>query len=727
MGRMGILSASGTCRPFGAGADETVVGEGAAVVVLRPLAEALRRGNRVYGVIKGTGASVGAGTVGFTAPNPEAQAVAIRRSLREARVDPRTISFIEAHGTGTSLGDPIEVRGLTLAYLDKDLWSPQVNGTQRCKLGALKPNIGHLEAGAGVVGLVKVLLQLERGMLVPTLGYAGPNPQIPFDQTPFEVQTTLEPWNRPVLEVDGAPVTVPRRAGISSFGVGGIQRACPSRGGTGTVPMPAVPERPAELVVLSARSATALDAQARQLEEHLKRHPDLGLRDVAFSLATTRSAMDHRMAIAVARARRCWTCCLRRRRDRPLRGACGAGRIPTASWPSCLPGRARRWPAWAACCTARGRRSARRSTAPSPFSTASSNNRCALIWAEPSSAEAARLDETGYTQPALFALEYALAALWRSWGVEPELVAGHSIGELVAACVARVFSLEDAVRLVAARGRLMQALPLGGAMVSIAASPTAVAAAVAPHATQVSIAAINGPEQVVISGAEGPVQAIAAAFVARGVRTRPLRVSHAFHSPLIEPMLEKFLRVAESVTYQPPTVALVSNLSGTLCGSEVTTPGYWVRHVREAVRFANGVKALHEAGATTFVEVGPRPALLSQVSACLPDAAPTLIAALRAGPDEPLSALLALGAYWANARHVSWPGVFPEGGRRVALPTYPFQRNGIGSRHRLWLQPGPERSRTIRSSGLVCRRPHVARCSRRFGDSKTTPGCGTTV
>jgi epothilone polyketide synthase D len=303
-----------------------------------------------------------------------------------------------------------------------------------------------------------------------------------------------------------------------------------------------------------------------------------------------------------------------------------------------------------------------------------------VMWAEPGTAEAALLDQTAFTQPGLFTLEYALAALWRSWGVEPELVAGHSIGELVAACVASVFSLEDAVRLVAARGRLMQALPAGGAMVSIAAPEAEVTDAVAAHAGSVSIAVINGPDQVVIAGAEASVQVIAAAFAARGVRVRPLRVSHAFHSPLMQPMLEAFAQVAESVSYQRPTMALVSNLSGQLVTDEVTQPGYWVRHVREAVRFADGVKGLHEAGAGTFIEVGPKATLLGLVPACLPDAQPTLIASLRAGRDEAASVLEALGELWSIGGSVTWSGVFPAAGRRVALPSYPWQRQ------RYWIE-----------------------------------------
>ncbi|KYG01629.1 hypothetical protein BE21_56400, partial [Sorangium cellulosum] len=319
-----------------------------------------------------------------------------------------------------------------------------------------------------------------------------------------------------------------------------------------------------------------------------------------------------------------------------------------------------------------------------------------VMWAAPGLAQAARLDQTAYAQPALFALEVALTALWRSWGVEPQLLLGHSIGELVAACVAGVFSLEDAVRLVAARGRLMQALPAGGAMVAIAASEAEVAAAVAAHAATVSIAAVNGPYAVVISGAEAPVLALGAAFAARGIRTKRLAVSHAFHSPLMEPMLEDFQRVAATVAYSAPDRPVVSNVTGDVAGPEIATPEYWVRHVRSAVRFCDGAKALHTAGASTLVEVGPKPVLLGLVPACLGGADAILVPSLRADRPECEVVLAALGSLYAGGGALDWKGVFPEGARRVALPTYPWQRE----RH--WMAPLP---RSSAPAGIVGRWP----------------------
>jgi acyl transferase domain-containing protein len=350
-----------------------------------------------------------------------------------------------------------------------------------------------------------------------------------------------------------------------------------------------------------------------------------------------------------------------------------------------------------------------------------------VMWAEAGTLLAAKVDETGYTQPALFALEVALAALWRSWGVEPELLAGHSIGELAAAYVGGVFSLGDAARLVSARGRLMQALPVGGAMVAIGASEREVASEVEAHSAEVSIAAVNGPESVVISGAEAAVLTIAERMGARGVRTKRLVVSHAFHSPLMAPMLGEFRQVAESIQYGRPRVAMVSNVSGRLCGAEIGTAEYWVRHVREAVRFGDGVRALHEAGARRFLEVGPKATLLGLVPSCLPsDKAEegVLLASLRAERSEVEAVLEALGGYWVHGGAVDWQGVFPAGGRRVELPTYAWQRV------RFWVDaPGPqgelERRRGTRCSECVCRRRVPMRCTSRCCRGRSSRGSAT--
>jgi acyl transferase domain-containing protein/esterase/lipase len=678
--RLRAMSPTGRCHAFAAQADGYVRSEGCGVVVLKRLSDAQRDGDAVLALIRGSAINQDGRSQGMTAPNGPSQQAVIRRALDQAGVLPAEVGYVECHGTGTPLGDPIEVQALGAALAVGRAADRPV------MIGSVKSNFGHTEGAAGVAGLIKAVLVLDHGRIPKNLHFSAPNPYIPWAELPVKVAAEAVDWPR-----SGAP----RRAGVSSFGFSGTNAHVVLEEAPAAEAKPAAPERSAELVVLSAKSAPALQARAGQLSAHLSAHPLQGLCDIAFSLATTRSPMEHRLAVSATSRE-----ALREALDAAAHGQAAPGVVRgTASSRGKVAflftgqgaqvlgmGRAlcAAWPAF--------REAFERCVA--VFDRELSRSLREVMWAEPESAEAALLDQTGYTQPALFAVEYALCALWRSWGVQPEVVAGHSIGELVAACVAEVFSLEDAVRLVAARGRLMQELPAGGAMVSIAATEAEVAAAVASHAASVSIAAVNGPEQVVIAGAEGPVQAIAAGFAARGVRTKPLRVSHAFHSPLMAPMLEEFRHVAESVTYHRPSMALISNLTGRPVTDEVSGPGYWVRHVREAVRFADGVKALREAGANTFIEVGPKSTLLGLVSACLPDAEPALVASLRAGRDEAASALEALGGFWASGGVVDWTSLFPAGGRRVPLPTYPWQRE------RYWVDSNGVSGRSARRADL---------------------------
>ncbi|MCA9712331.1 MAG: type I polyketide synthase, partial [Myxococcales bacterium] len=522
----------------------------------------------------------------------------LREALAQAGVAPAEVDFAECHGTGTALGDPIEVQALGAVYgKDRPADRPLV-------LGAAKANLGHLEPAAGMAGLLKVMLALGHEQIPAQPNLGALNPHVPWEALPVAVLREPMPWPRGPR---------PRRAVVSAFGLSGTNAHVVLEEAPRAALEPAAPERSVELVVLSAKSAAALDAQAERLWDHLETHAEQSLGDVAFSLATTRSPMEHRLAVAAPSRE-----ALRATLDAVARGETppSAVRGAVRSRPGKLaflftgqgaqvPGMGRglydAWPAF--------REAFDRCVA--LFDQELDRPLREVMWAQPGSAEAALLDQTAYTQPALFAVEYALFALWRAWGVMPHLVAGHSIGELVAACVAGVFSLEDAARLVAARGRLMQALPAGGAMVSIAAPEAEIAAAVAPHAASVSIAAVNGPEQVVIAGAKEAVEAIASAFASRGVRTKALTVSHAFHSPLMDPILDAFEIAAGKVQLSPPRLPMISCLTGAVASDEPASPRYWRRQLRGEVRFADGIQALDRLGCSIYVEVGPNPALLA--------------------------------------------------------------------------------------------------------------------
>lgn len=677
LGRLGILSARGQCEPFGADADGTVLGEGAGVVVLRPLDEALRRGDRIYGVIKGTGLSTGSGTVGFTAPNPQAQAQAIRRALETARVDPRTISYIEAHGTGTALGDPIEVRGLTLGYDSPDLQDPALSLTPRATIGSIKPNIGHLEAGAGILGLIKVLLQLQRGQLLPSLTSPEPNAQIPFEHGPFDVQRVLGDWARPALEAPGARAQVPRRAGLSSFGVGGANAHVIVEEAPLTAPRRHLVDRPKHVLALSARSGASLRQQAAAVRAVMDRADAVAVQDLCFSVNSGRKHFAHRLAVSAADAD-------------DLRRALGDvvdGRTPRGSAAGIVPGAAKQKIAFLF--TGQGSQYAgmgRQLYATQPVFR-DALDRCAaifdalldrplldLLFAEEGSAEADLLNHTAYTQPALFAFEYAISEMWQSWGIRPDVVLGHSVGEIGAMCVAGGVSLEDGLTLIAARGRLMQALPAGGVMTSVMADETRVLEAIAGAEELVAIAAVNAPGQVVISGAGTAIAEIAARLTASGIKTKALTVSHAFHSPLMRPMLAEYEQVVRQIKFSRPRVPFVSGVDGLLAGDEITRPEYWLRNVIEPVRFAVGVRTLEAEQVTAFVEVGPHPVLLAMARQCVADDGAAVWApSVRRDSDGWDTLLESVATLYTHGADIDWRGFdAPYTPARVTVPTYPF-------------------------------------------------------
>ncbi|MFD9196014.1 type I polyketide synthase, partial [Streptomyces phaeochromogenes] len=608
----GGLSHDGRCRSFADSADGTGWAEGAGMLLLERLSDARRNGHSVLALVKGSAVNQDGTSSGPTAPHGPSQERVIRQALADARVSGDQVDVVEGHGTGTVLGDPIEAQALLATY-GRD----RGEGGWPLWLGSVKSNVGHTQAAAGVAGVIKMVMAMRCGVLPGSLFGEVPSSRVDWSAGRVELLARSREW--PV-------VGRPRRAGVSSFGFSGtnahviLEQAVEEP----VVPvMPAVPAgvpsagAPSEVVVpwvVSGRSAEALRAQAGRLLAFAEGRSGLGALDVGRSLAVARSAFEHR-AVVVGRDRGEFLTGLLAVVDGDAAPGVAVGRVRGDAGTAFLfsgqgsqrVGMGRElcaaFPVFAeafdAVVTEMG---------PGPDTGPGLRD---VVWGSDQEV----LDRTGWAQPALFAFEVALFRLLESWGVRPDFVAGHSVGEIAAAHVAGVLSLSDAVQLVVARGWLMEALPVGGVMVALEVSE----AEVLPHLTPgVSVAAVNGPSSVVLSGCEAEVLAVAECFAGRGCRTRRLRVSHAFHSALMEPMLAQFRAVAEQLTYAEPSIPLVSNVTGAVAVTgEVASAEYWVRHVREAVRFADGVAHLREQGVTRFVEIGPDGVLAAMTQDCL--------------------------------------------------------------------------------------------------------------
>ncbi|MEV0005529.1 SDR family NAD(P)-dependent oxidoreductase [Micromonospora sp. NPDC050980] len=627
----GGLAGDGRCKPFSADADGTGWSEGVGVLLVEKLSDAQRHGHQVLAVVRGSAVNSDGASNGLTAPNGPSQQRVIGQALANARLTPADVDVVEAHGTGTVLGDPIEAQALLAAYGgDRDgqpLW-----------LGSIKSNIGHTQCAAGVAGIIKMVLAMQHGVLPRTLHADQPSPHVDWTGNALRLLTEPVTWT--------AGPGRPRRAAVSSFGISGTNAHVVLEEAPTRVPAPPPVEPDPSVVpwVLSARTADALRAQAGRLHQHLLTHPDLRPVDVGHTLASARAVLEHRAVVPATAPD-----ALARVAAGDDAGApAGPGRTAVlftgqgAQWPGMGAGLASRFPVFA--------------EAFDEIVARFDGLRDAL--------DSDAIHQTVHTQAGLFAVEVALYRLFESWGVTPDYLLGHSIGEIAAAHVAGVLDLDDAVTLVAARGRLMQALPAGGAMLAVRASEAAVRAALP---TAVDIAAVNGPNAVVLSGPSEAIDALEPRFP----RATRLTVSHAFHSSLMEPMLAEFAATIAHLTYRAPRIPVVSNLTGEPV--EEYTAGYWVRHVREAVRFADGVAWLAAHGVVRCLEVGPHGVLTTMA----PQTAPDLLYApgMRRNRDEAATALDAVGRLFVSGAAVDWAAVLDgRGGRTVPLPTYPFQR-----------------------------------------------------
>jgi malonyl CoA-acyl carrier protein transacylase len=685
-----MMAPDGRCKTFDASANGYVRGEGCGMVILKRLSDAVADGDHILALIRGSAVNQDGPSGGLTVPNGPAQQALIRQALASAEINPADVSYVEAHGTGTSLGDPIEFRALGTAL------SEGRNPEHPLLIGSVKTNIGHLESAAGVAGLIKVVLSLQHDKLPLHLHFKEPNPYIPWNEFPVKVVTEVIPWLSGERQ---------RIAGVSAFGASGtnayviLEEAPEQISDFGSRISDFKMERSLHLLTLSAKSEEALKELASRYVTHLTDHPELALEDICFTANTGRSHFPYRVSVIAASAEKLQQQLSAFTSGQKL-GEVFTGQVKGTKQPRIVflfTGQGAQY-------VGMGRELY--DTQPTFRRTL---DRCDEILrpylAKPLlevlypkiddcqlkiehcqssivNRQSSIVNETAYTQPALFALEYALAELWKSWGITPVAVLGHSLGEYVAACVAGIFSLEDGLKLVAERALLMQALPGDGQMVAVMADETRVADAIQSHRDEVAISAINGPRNVVISGKREAVEAIIHHLQTEGIKVTLLTVSHAFHSPLMEPMIQKFEQVAREVTFSPPKIPLISNVSGNPATPEIATPEYWCWHIRQPVRFAASMETLFDQGYEVFLEIGPKPTLLGMGRQCLdksairnPQSQILWLPSLRQGRSDWHQLLQSLGELYVHGASVNWVGFDQNYPRHlVVLPTYPFQR-----------------------------------------------------
>jgi acyl transferase domain-containing protein/acyl carrier protein len=663
----GMVSPDGHCRVFDARAQGTVFSNGVGIVILKRLQDALADGDGIQAVIKGSAINNdGSVKASYMAPSVDGQAQVIARALAMADIDVETVGYIEAHGTATALGDPIEIAALTRAF--RSYTAKQ----GFCAIGSMKSSIGHLNAAAGVTSLIETVLALKHQMIPPSLHFEQPNPHIDFANSPFYVNTRLADW-------PAGPH--PRRAGVSSFGFGGtnahvvLEEAPPCE-------VPAS-SRPWQVLMLSAKTATALEAATARLAEHFRQHPEVNLADVAYTLQVGRRSFSHRRMLVCSSVADAQTVLETRDPQRVFTDVQESRDRPVIFM---FPGQGAQYVQMASDLY-QGERTFREQV-----------DRCAdlltphlgldlrqVLYPSPERRIEAsqQLQQTWLTQPALFVIEYALAQLWMAWGIQPQAMIGHSIGEYVAACLAGVFSLDDALALVAARGRLMQQLP-GGAMLAVPLPEEEVHSLLDQH---LSLAAVNGPALCVVSGPTAAVEALHDRLAEREVSCLRVHTSHAFHSAMMDPILEPFTERVQAVNLHSPTMPYVSNITGTwVTAADATSPQYWARHLRHTVQFAAGLHELLQEPEPLLLEVGPG-RTLSTLATRHPAKAPeqVVLSSLRHPQDQASDVAFLLntvGQLWLAGVSVEWSGFYAgERHQRLPLPTYPFERQ------RYWVEP----------------------------------------
>jgi acyl transferase domain-containing protein/thioesterase domain-containing protein/acyl carrier protein len=675
-----MLSPEGKCRPFDAGANGYVRGEGCGLVFLKRLADAERDGDNILAVLRATSVNQDGRTSGISAPNSQSQIACIRAALKQAGLTPDDVGYVEAHGTGTPLGDPIEMQALA------EIFRASESQTSPCHVSSVKANVGHMETVSGVAGLIKVVLMLEHEAIAPQTHFESLNPHIHLEGTRLVIPTEPTAWPR------GAR---PRIAGVSSFGFGGTNThlvvESPPDEPVATKP---AAERPLELLKLSAKTESALARQAEQLAAYLADHSETAVADLCHSANTASADFNHRAALLAADSKQL---------EQQL-ASLAAGQLPTGGKRGTVRSIARSKVAFLF--TGQGLQYPGMGSGlyDSHPVFRDAIGACDEILSElwdgeslvdvlyPKNVAAddprALVHQTEFTQPALFALEYALSELWQSWGVTPDVVLGHSVGEYAAACVAGVMSLEDGLALIAERARLMQGVKRAGKMAVVFAPPEKITASLARHGGKVVVAVLNGPENTVVSGEAAAVESLAAELAAAGIQTKLLNVSHAFHSPLMDEMLDEFEEFAAGIEFEAPQVALAANLTGQLM-TAAPTPRYWRDHLRNTVRFAEGMARIAELSPTAIIEIGPTASLLGMGRRCVPDLETAWLPSLRQGQDDWQTLAGSVAEYYVRGGQFDWRGWDePWPRRRLRLPNYPFER----ARHWITLDGSSRRS-----------------------------------